>query len=108
MAGRLVPKKESALCKAIQGKNPTQVIVDEVPLTNAQKYPRYFRDVSELDSVDTYAINKLYPVDDPSGAILHARKKLLIPGDRTGGKTMYQDIKEARDTLNRWLEINQE
>lgn len=74
--------------------------------TNAQKYPKYFRDVSKLDSVDTYAINRLYPVDDPSGAILHARKKLLIPGDRTGGKTMYQDIKEARDTLNRWLEMN--
>lgn len=75
-------------------------------LTNAQKYPRYFRDVSQLDSVDTYEINRLYPLDDDSGSLLHARKKLLIPGDRTGGKTMYQDVKEARDTLNRWLEMN--
>lgn len=92
MAGRLVSKEQSALHKP--------------EMTNAQKYPKYFRDVKELDSVDTYEINRLFPVKDDSGAIYHARKKLLIPGSRTGGKSMYEDIREARDTLNRWLEMH--
>lgn len=71
-----------------------------------QKYQKYFKDVSTLDYVDTYELNRLFPVNDDTGCILHARKKLLLPSVRTGGKTLYQEVKEARDTLNRWLEIN--
>lgn len=74
----------------------------------SEKYPKYFKDVSNLDEVDTYEINRLFPIDtkdDPTGAVLHARKKLLVPGCRTGGKTFRDDIKEARDTLTRWLEM---
>jgi hypothetical protein len=72
----------------------------------AQKYPQYFKDVSQLVEMDTYVLNTLFPVTDDSGCILHARKKLLIPGVRTGDKPAHKDIKEARDTLNRWLQIN--
>lgn len=78
---------------------------------NAAKYPKYFKALPQgvsPDAVDTYAIAQMFPVDDPSGAILHARKKLLIPGVRSGGKSMRKDIIEARDTLNRWLELNPE
>lgn len=75
----------------------------------ADLYPKYYKPIpKDWDSMDTYAVNKLFPVDDPSGCIIHARKKLLVPGTRTGGKTMIQDVKEARDTLNRWLELNKE
>lgn len=73
----------------------------------AEKYPKYYKRVPDgVTVIDTYALNQMFPVDDASGCILHARKKLLIPGTRTGGKAMYDDIKEARDTLNRWLELN--
>lgn len=71
-------------------------------------YPKYYKDVSTLNHIDVYAIHQLFAIDDPSGAIQHASKKLLLSGVRTGNKSKYKDIKEARDTLNRWLEMNQE
>jgi hypothetical protein len=51
-------------------------------------------------------VHKLFNIQDPSGCIQHASKKLLLSGVRTGGKSAYDDIKEARDTLTRWLELN--
>ena len=68
-------------------------------------YSKYFRDVSHLEEMDVYAVHSVFGVDDPSGAIQHASKKLLLSGSRTGGKSKYQDIKEAHDTLTRWLEL---
>lgn len=77
-------------------------------LDMAQHYPKYYKAMPEnWDYLDTYRVNILFPVTDDSGCILHARKKLLVPGTRTGGKGMYDDVREARDTLNRWLEDNQ-
>ena len=70
------------------------------------KYPNYYKPVGELTEVDVYAVHKLFDVQDPSGAIHHASKKLLLSGVRTGGKSAYKDIKEARDTLSRWLQLN--
>ncbi len=72
----------------------------------AQKYPKYYKPVGELTEVDVYAVHKLFDVQDPSGAIHHASKKLLLSGVRTGGKSPYKDIQEARDTLTRWLQLN--
>lgn len=73
----------------------------------SERYPKYYKRIpAGVMSVDVYAICKMFPVADDSGAINHARKKLLIPGTRTGGKSLYEDIKEARDTLNRWLELH--
>lgn len=71
-------------------------------------YPKYYKDVSGIESIDVYMTHELFGIDDPSGAIQHASKKLLLSGVRTGGKSKYSDIKEARDTLNRWLEIYEE
>ena len=76
------------------------------PTTMAQKYPKYYKPVGNLTEVDVYAIHKIFNVQDPSGAIHHASKKLLLSGVRTGGKTPYKDIQEARDTLTRWLQLN--
>ena len=70
------------------------------------KYPRYYKDVSHLQEVDVYMVHKLFNIQDPSGAIQHASKKLLLSGVRTGGKSFHDDVREARDTLNRWLEMN--
>ena len=71
-------------------------------------YPAYYKDVSGLDEIDVYMVHKLFDIQDPSGALQHASKKILLSGVRTGGKSSYKDVREARDTLNRWLEINTE
>lgn len=72
-----------------------------------QLYPKYYKDVSKLTEVDVYAVHQLFNIQDPSGAIQHASKKLLLSGVRTGGKSKRDDIKEARDTLTRWLQIDE-
>lgn len=71
----------------------------------AEKYPKYYKDVSSLTVIDVYGVHKLFGIDDPSGAIQHASKKLLLSGVRTGGKSKVDDVREARDTLTRWLEL---
>jgi hypothetical protein len=75
-------------------------------LSMSAKYPKYYKDVSHLQEVDVYMVHKLFNIQDPSGALQHASKKLLLSGVRTGGKSFYEDVREARDTLNRWLEIH--
>ena len=69
------------------------------------KYPHYFKSVSHLETVDVYRVLTLFKVNDP--CIQHAIKKLLCAGDR-GDKSMIKDITEARDSLNRHLEMLQE
>lgn len=71
----------------------------------SQRYPKYYKDVTDLKEVDVYMVHQLFGLEDPSGALQHASKKILLPGVRTGGKSRYDDIREARDTLTRWLEI---
>lgn len=63
------------------------------------------KSVEHLMEVDVYAVHHLFGINDPFGAIQHASKKLLLSGVRTGGKSVYDDIREARDTLTRWLEL---
>lgn len=70
-----------------------------------RKHSHYFKDVRHLDYIDVYQVCKLFPVDDDSGAITHATKKLLVAGGRGAGKDAIKDITEARDTLNRYLQI---
>lgn len=88
----------------------TKETTTEKPIEEASSlanlYPKYHKDVSNLKSIDVYMVHQLFEVVDPSGCLQHSSKKLLLSGVRTGGKTKYDDIKEARDTLNRWLEIN--
>ena len=72
----------------------------------SKQYPKYYKDVRMLDELDVYAVHQVFNIQDPSGAIQHASKKLLLSGVRTGGKSKRDDIKEARDTLTRWLELD--
>ena len=69
-------------------------------------YQKYFKNVKHLDEVDVYRVLNLFDVTDH--ALGHAVKKLLLCGVRTGGKTPIQDVIEARDTLNRWVEMERE
>lgn len=80
--------------------------VREEKVSMSSKYPKYFKDVADIEEVDVYAIHKLFDIQDPSGCIQHASKKLLLSGARTGGKSAYKDISEAKDTLERWLQLN--
>lgn len=78
-------------------------------LSLAELYPKYYKAVPpgvDPSEIDTYVLNMMFPVDDASGCILHARKKLLIPGVRSGGKSAIDDVREARDTLNRYLALH--
>ena len=79
---------------------------DDSPISMSEKYPKYYKAVGEQTEIDVYSVHKMFEINDPSGAIQHASKKLLLSGARTGGKSNYQDVKEARDTLTRWLQLN--
>lgn len=72
------------------------------------KHGHYFKDVSQLTTVDVYRVCALFGVNDPSGATHHAIKKLLLPGQRGAGKDAIKDLQEAVDTLNRRLEMLKE
>lgn len=77
----------------------------------AQKYPKYYKALPAgvtPEEVDVYVINMMFPLDDPTGCLEHARKKLLVPGVRSGGKSMLKDVTEARDTLNRYIALMNE
>lgn len=100
---------------------PQGMLPDNVEISNLRRldpsdpqpedegdYNDYYIDVSDDNAVDVYAIHNKFQVSDHSGCLQHASKKILLAGVRTGGKSKYKDIKEARDTLNRWLEINNE
>ena len=88
----------------------TIVVMDEGRVNKepsmSELYPKYYKDFSGDDEADVYLVHHRFELQDFSGALHHSSKKILLSGVRTGGKTQYQDIKEARDTLNRWLQIN--
>lgn len=106
------------MCTNLRLKELVQIVSEDVkgtappqPLKLAQAlsqlYPKYYKDVRGFDEMDVYAVHYVFRMDDPAGCLHHASKKLLLSGVRTGGKSKFDDIREARDTLNRWLELNQ-
>jgi len=104
----LVCLREHALQKLNLAISVAQSLPDGHSQSLAEKYPKYYKAVGDLQEVDVYAVHKLFDIQDPSGAIQHASKKLLLSGVRTGGKSQQKDIREARDTLSRWLQLNPE
>lgn len=77
--------------------------VEQVP-ENAKKYSHYFKRIP-WKHIDIYRLLEVFGVTD--NAIGHALKKLLVPGLR-GNKPTKQDVIEARDTLNRRIEMWEE
>lgn len=92
-------------CAAYQNSDWDSTPREEASSSMAAKYPKYYKPVGTLTEVDVYAVHKLFDLQDASGALHHASKKLLLSGVRTGGKSSYKDIEEARDTLTRWLQL---
>ena len=81
----------------------------------AEKFPelpkpftpnKYTRDLLSLDGrkvpVDVYSVLAAFPVGN--AAVDHALKKLLAPGQR-GQKDRLQDLKEARASLDRAIQM---
>ena len=73
----------------------------------ARLFPHYFKATEHLDEVDVYRVLKLFDPQDPSTALGHAVKKILLPGSR-GSKGRRQDIEEAIASLQRYLELEKE
>lgn len=69
------------------------------------QYGHYFKDVEHLRQLDVYRVIELFAV--PAGPLDHALKKILCAGGR-GPKDQVKDVTEARDSLNRWLEMRRE
>ena len=67
---------------------------------------KYTRDLLSLDGrkvpVDVYSVLAAFPVNN--SAVDHALKKLLAPGQR-GQKDRLQDLKEARASLDRAIQM---
>ena len=95
---------EKADCSVFAEEKEERVSDAVNPLS--ELYPKYYKNVEGIAEIDVYKVHELFEIDDPSGAIHHASKKLLLSGSRTGGKSKYEDVKEARDTLTRWLDMN--
>ena len=70
-------------------------------MTNNHQH--YYKDVSHLNTIDVYRVLKLFNVTDP--CIQHAVKKLLVAGGRGAGKSIERDLREARDSINRALQM---
>lgn len=73
-----------------------------------EKYSDYYKDVRHLDYIDVYRTVDLFGCEKHGHPISHAAKKLLLSGVRTGGKDVEDDVREAVDTLNRWLQMREE
>lgn len=71
----------------------------------SRKHNHYFKDVSNLNEIDVYAVLTLFEVHDP--CIAHAAKKLLCTGNR-GHKDFETDVQDAIDSLVRWKELNKD
>lgn len=71
----------------------------------AERYPDTYKSVGDMAEIDVFAVHHLFQIQDHSGCLQNASMKLLLSG---ASKTTYRDIREARDTLTRWLQLNQE
>lgn len=96
------PVVDTSSLNALQGWSD-KVVADPTP---AKKHNHYFKDVSNLKTIDVYRVLGLFSVTDP--CIQHAVKKLLVAGGRGAGKSIDKDIQEAIDSLKRWQEIQEE
>lgn len=71
---------------------------------NQPKYPHYFVEVPNVTHVDISWVLRAFSVPCCEG---HAIKKLLAAGKR-GAKDKLQDLKEARDSITRAIEMEEQ
>lgn len=81
--------------------NPNETIAEKLDRLNAALTNPYQRWVLTLDGqvalIDAYVVLNAFP---SSAQVDHAIKKLLALGLRSGGKSVYSDVRESRNQLN--------
>ena len=71
-----------------------------------EEYSHYYKKVPNgVEYIDVYRVLEMFDVTNPS--IAHAIKKLLVAGGR-GHKDIEKDVKEAIDSLKRWIDMREE
>lgn len=80
--------------------------VSQTEESEGRKHAHYYKDVRHLEYIDVYRVLDLFGVTDP--CIAHAIKKLLVAGNRGGGKDSDRDIQEAIDSLERYQQMRRE
>ena len=101
------------ICKAIGCCNQAEPNEDfcvtcknkDIAESLSDKYPDHYRQVGDVTEVDVFAVNQMFNVQDSSGCLQHAVMKLLLASNSSN---TYTDIRQARDALTRWLQLNQE
>lgn len=85
---------------------------EPVERTNQREFPHYFKRIPidpqtglTLTHIDIYRVLTMWTVVEPG--IQHAIKKMLCAGQR-GAKEVLQDLKEAKASLDRQIEIMEE
>ena len=68
------------------------------------KLSKYQRNIKGSTVVDVYDVLKAFDVHCP--AVAHGLKKLLCPGTR-GVKDRLQDLKEAKSSIDRAIELEE-
>lgn len=86
------------------GTIPNAFEPPETLIEARKKYPHYHKPVKGMTHMDSYRMHYLMNIDDPSGALQHASKKINFAGQR-GGKERLKDIIEARDTLTIYIDM---
>jgi hypothetical protein len=92
-----------------EGEHYEQVKRPVVEIDNNNKYSRKIKSISVGGQifdiyVDVYDVLEAF--ESANSASEHSVKKLLKPGGR-GAKTVIQDLKEARDSINRSIELEE-
>lgn len=93
-------KSGSDFCEPCLSK---ESIEDSQCLSN--KYPDHYKPVGDMTEIDVFAVHHMFQIPDYSGCLQQASNKLLMVGK---SQHMYRDIKQARDLLTRWLQLNAE
>lgn len=76
---------------------------DSADSSLSDRYPEQYRSLGDLAEIDVFAVHHLFQIQDPSGCLQHASRVLL-----SSGQPDFRAIREARDTLTRWLQLNKE
>lgn len=85
---------------------PTFIGIDMAADENSdytRRHLHYFKDVSDIDTMDVYEVLYRFGVTDP--CLQHIVKKALCAGQR-GHKDFETDLQNIRDTATRAIEIN--
>lgn len=68
--------------------------------------PNHYKLLGDLTEIDPFGVNHLFQIKDPSGCLQFAISKLLMTG--TNQNRVLRDVKDARDALTRWLQLNKQ